>query len=105
MKIRGIARSLLGVKYADEQKKWEKMFLFGLNDGSMYVFNLFVTTAKYVIWLRRNMAKYETVDYFENRMEITVRLLWNYFLMEDKEEKFMGMTLNGNPMIEYKVHY
>lgn len=106
-KMKDIAKSIFEGKYEEDQKKWEKMFLFGCNDCKMYTFNLCVTVAKYVIWLRRNMAKYDgkNVDVwiiFKNRMEYSVRLLWNYFLMENKEDDFIEIIVRGNPMLEIK---
>ncbi len=82
-------------------------FLFGCNDCNMYTFNLCVTVAKYVIWLRRNIAKYDgnNVDVwiiFKNRMEYSVRLLWNNFLMENKDDDFIEIIVRGNPMLEIK---
>ncbi len=55
------------------------------------------------------MAKYEgkNVDvwiFFKNRMEYSMRLLWNYFLMENKDD-FINMILRENPMLEFKENF
>lgn len=111
-KIKNIAKSLLKEKYDEDmiQKKWEKMFLFGINgkDYNVTVFNFLVTIAKHATWLRRNIAKYEkrkvnVWSLFKNKMETTVKLLCEYFLMNDKKDDFIEIFLEGNPMIEYKM--
>ncbi len=65
----------------------------------MIVFNFLVTIAKHTTWLRRNIAKYEKreVDVwilFKSKMQFTVKLC-EYFLMNDKEDVFIKMFVEG----------
>ncbi len=36
-------------------------------------------------------------------MQFTVKLLCEYFLMNDKEDVFIKMIVEGNTMFEYKI--
>lgn len=109
-KMKKIVKSMLKEKYNENmtQNAWEKMVLFGFNgkDCNVNVFTLLITIAKNVIWLRRNLAKYEKrkVDVwvlFKNKMESSVNLIWKYFLMSDREDDFIETFVKGNTLVEY----
>lgn len=61
----------------DTEGMGKKIFGFNSKDCNVNVLNLLITVAKNVIWLRRNIAKYEkrkadVWSLFKNKMETTV---------------------------------